>query len=271
MMIAAGRLQAQHHKIQMVLTNPRSVSTAFEKSMRARGDHKVFHEPWVVSYMYHKGNPGVFSQLPPQELIEANGYEAVKDLIYSWAAHNPVFLKDMIWGMAEDIFNDQQLLSDPDVIFTFLIRDPALSIESFFLKSAEKMSLEKVLPFTALVFRYDALVRIAKKYREIRGEWPIIVEAEELCSNPEITMKAFCEQAGISYKEDSLKWEEGMPEEWEHLATWHVDAADSKGFFVPKRDEIKARFTLISAEHVSSLERIYQEQKPFYEQLRAMK
>jgi hypothetical protein len=183
----------------------------------------------------------------------------------------PVFLKDMIWCMSHEILNDQDLLSDPDVIFTFLIRDPALSMESFLLKGSEKMSLEKIAGFTERVFRYDDLVRIAEKYREIRGEWPIIVEAEELCKSPEKTMQTFCMQAQIPYIENSLNWEEGMPEEWKHLATWHRDAADSTGFFVPKRDEINARFTMVPKEYVAFLEKLYQEQKPFYEKLRSMK
>ena len=270
-LLFTSHLCAQHHKIQVVLTNPRSVSTAFEKSMMARGDHKVFHEPWIVSHMYHKGNPDVFSQLPPQELRDADGYAAVKELIYSWAQQKPVFLKDMVWGISEDILNDRELLSDSDVVFTFLLRDPALSIESFFLKGLEKWNLEKSSYITQKVFRYDELVRIAEKYREVRGEWPVIVEAEELCSQPQTTMQAFCSQAGIDYIEDSLNWDEGMPEEWKHLASWHKDAADSKGFFVPKRDEIKARFTRIPDDYIAQMEQIYQQQKPFYDQLRAMK
>jgi hypothetical protein len=40
----SGLLNAGHHKIQMMLTVPRTVSTAFEKSMMARGDHKVFSQ-----------------------------------------------------------------------------------------------------------------------------------------------------------------------------------------------------------------------------------
>jgi Sulfotransferase domain len=264
-------LCGQHHKIQMVLTNPRTVSTVFEKAMIARGDHKVFHEPWVVSYMYHEGNPEVFSQLPPLELREAKGYEAVKSLIYRWAEQQPVFLKDMIWCMGDDIINDVELLSDPDLILTFLIRDPARSIESFFLKGLEKFSMEKSAEFTELAFRYDELYRIAEKYLEIRGEWPIIVEAEELCKHPKKSMKAFCRQAGIPYLESSLKWEKGMPEEWKHLSTWHKDAADSKGFYVPERDKGRERFTLIPDEYKPFVERVYQDQYRYYRQLLAMR
>ncbi len=264
-------LGAENHKIQIMLTNPRTVSTAFEKSMMARGDHKVFHEPWVSSYMYHAGDIDVFSQLPPQELIEAKNYEEVKALIYRYAKQKPVFLKDMIWCMGEKILSDDELLANPHVILTFLIREPALSIESFFLKGLQRMPLDKILEFTRDVFRHEDLVRIAKKYREIRGEWPVIVEAEDICSRPHSAMKAFCQQVGIAYIPQALSWEEGMPEEWKHLASWHLDAADSKGFFVPKRDELKSRFSMVPKEYVSILEEIYQEQKPFYDALQSMK
>lgn len=265
------QLRSENHKIQIMLTNPRTVSTAFEKSMMARGDHKVFHEPWVSSYMYHSGNPDVFSQLPPQELIEAKNYEEVKALIYRYAAQKPVFLKDMIWCMGKEILQDDALLSDPNVVLIFLIRDPALSIESFFMKGMEKMPVDRILEFTPAVFRYQDLVPIAEKYRAIRGIWPVIVEAEDLCTNPHSTMKAFCTQAGINYLPAALSWEEGMPEEWKHLATWHLDAADSKGFFIPKRDEIKTRFSLVPQQYAPYLESIYQNQKPHYEALKKMK
>ncbi len=132
------------------------------------------------------------------------------------------------------------------------------------------MPVEKILGFTPQVFRYEDLVSIAEKYHEIRGEWPVIVEAEDICTNPHAAMKAFCQQAGIEYIPTALSWEEGMPEEWKHLSTWHVDAAESKGFFVPKR-HVSIRFSTAPKEYVPTLEAIYQQQKPYYDILKTMK
>ena len=252
LLLVSGKLEAELHKIQILLTNPRTLSTAFERSMMVRGDHKILHEPWESSYIYHQGNYDLFSQMPPHEIIEAKNYKEVKALIYKYATNSPVFIKDMIWCMTEEFLNDEDLLSDPNVVIAFLIRDPSYSIESYFLKSfvVEKLSPEKTFESTRTLFRFDALVAIAEKYRQIRGKLPIIIESEDLCLNPQETLMAYCQQAGIPFMPEMLSWEAGMPEEWKHYADWHLDAAKSTGFFVPKRHEPKPRFSLISNEYL---------------------
>lgn len=259
-------LMAEGHNIQIMLTNPRSVSTAFERSMMARGDFKILHEPWNSEYVYRTGNLDI---APPLEIVEAGGYAGIKKLIYRYAEQTPVYVKDMIWMIADEILNDEAFLSDPNVVISLLIRHPARSVESFFLKIGEKVSSERALELTRLVFRYDSLVNLAKKYHEIRGQWPVLVEAEALCARPEETMRTFCEQAGITYLPDALAWEKGMSSEWSHLERWHTDAAESEGFFVPTR-ETESRFSQIPEEFVPYLESIYQEQVPYYEELKQM-
>ena len=49
-------LFAESHQILVMLTNPRSVSSAFEKSMISRGDFKIVDEPWVASHMLYNGD-----------------------------------------------------------------------------------------------------------------------------------------------------------------------------------------------------------------------
>ncbi len=266
MMMLNGLLSAGHHKIQMMLTVPRTVSTAFERSMMARGDHKIFHEPFDTSYFYHQGHHEVLRQQPSQELIEAKNYAEVKALIYHHAEKSPVYFKDMIWCIENEVLNDEDLLADPDVIITILIRDPASAIESFY----EELTAAGILD-EPNVFRYDALVKFAEKHHQVRGQWPIIIEAEDLCSDPEVTMQAFCRQAGIRHVPEALSWEEGMPEEWKPLSNWHKDAADSRNFHILKRDKEKPSFSKIPASYVPRLQTICQQQMPFYEALRKMK
>lgn len=259
------------HKIQIVLTNPRTISTAFEKSIMARGDHKVLHEPWIISYLYHTEGSVAFTQQPSKELREVYGYEEVKALIYRWAEQKHVFVKDMVCGMGDEFLADDALLSDPQVELTMLIRDPARSIESFFLKSLEKFCAEGVISLAQDVFYYDILVSIAEKYHKLRGKYPIIVEGEELCRSPKKAMQAFCEQAGIPYIEDALTWKKEMPDEWKHFESWYQEVAHSTGFYIPESDEREERFTKIPEEYVDRLEEVYQKQLPFYQKLKAMK
>jgi hypothetical protein len=270
LLLVTGQLKAEFHKIQILLTNPRTVSTAFERSMMVRGDHKILHEPWETSYVYHCGNRDLFNETPPTELIEAKNYEEVKALIYKYAKNSPVFVKDMIWCMAEEFLQDDEILSNPNVVIAFLIREPSKSIESLFMKGLviEKLSPEKMLESIRTYFRLDALVAIAEKYRHIRGKWPIIIESEELCLDSKKTLTAYCQQAGIPFMLEMLNWKPEMPDEWKHYASWHLDAAESSSFFIPKRHEAKQQFSMVAAKYVPSLEQIYQEQKSFYEKLK---
>src|SRR5579862_6581209 len=167
MMIINGLLSAGHHKIQMMLTVPRTVSTAFERSMMARGDHKIFHEPYDTSYFYHKGHHEILRQQPPEELMDAKNYSEVKALIYRHAEKSPVYFKDMIWCIENEVLSDDALFADPDVIMTILIRNPGRAIESFY-EELIRVGIQDEPD----VFRYDALVKFAEKYRQVRGKWP---------------------------------------------------------------------------------------------------
>lgn len=271
MILSFTRLQATEQKILLLLTNPRTVSTAFELSIKARGDFTMLHEPWNCSYLYHHGGRDVFSHMPSQEVIEANGYEEVKALVLRHAEEGPLFVKDMIWSMGDEIANDDQLLSDPRLVLAFLIREPALSIESYFVKGRESMPVERVLQLCTSVIRYDGLYKIAEKYHKLCGKWPIIVESEEVCRDPKQAFTAFCQQAGIAYLDKALCWQTGLPTEWNQFEAWHKDAAVSTGFFVPKRHELEKRFSLIPEEYVPLLEEAYQKQLPYYLALKSLK
>lgn len=192
-----ANLTLSANKIQILLTHPRTVSSAFEKAMISRADHKIFHEPWVSSYLFHNGDAWIFSQSPSPEIMQARNYYEVRQLIYSYAGKQPVFVKDMIWCMKEELLNDDFLLSDPNVVITFLIREPSLSIESYFLKGEELMSLKETIGCIKDMYCYETMWDIAKKYYQIRGTWPLIVEAEELCANPETVLKEYCKKVGI--------------------------------------------------------------------------
>ncbi len=259
-----------HYPIHILLTNPRSISTAFEKSMLSRGDYKVLHEPWESAYMVREGILHVFDQLPSEEIMEAQSYEDVKALIYRYAQKSPVFIKDMIWAMPEELLQDDQLLKDPNIHIAFLIRDPAKSIESYVIKGLEQSTAEETLKLAKGVFRYDVLKLIADKHKKIKGKWPLIIESENLCQHPQETMEAYCLYVGEKFVPEMLAWKAEMHEEWKHYAHWHMDAAKSTGFYVPKRSVSNVRFSGVDGQYRETMELIYQEQKPFYDALKQL-
>lgn len=255
-------LQSEEHKIEIMMTVPRTISTAFERSMMARGDHKVFHEPWNSEYVYRNQ----LGAAPSQELIDAGSYQGIKELFYKYAKERPVYVKDMMWAIQDEIIQDEAFLSDPNVHLSILIRDPSRSIESYFLKMRQSADPDLAIEVTRWVFCYDALLKLAEKSHALRGVWPYIVQAEELCTQPALVMQTYCQKVGVPFLPEALVWEKAMPEEWAHTKIWHDDAAESKGFYVPTR-EARPRFSQIPAEYVDALEAIYQAQKPSYERL----
>jgi hypothetical protein len=160
--LATAQLGASQGKIILLLTMPRCVSTAFEASMMARGDLKVYHEPWTSAQLYRTGEPGYFSQEPPEEIKNASTYEALRDLLKEQAKTQNVFVKDMLYGLLPELWEDEAFLADPLVEFTFLIREPGKSIQSFYLKavdSAEKItSLPRRRALSTIQICFDSTI-----------------------------------------------------------------------------------------------------------------
>ena len=116
------------HDIFFLWSHPRSVSTAMERIMHERGDMITFHEPFIYLYYVHDAKKGLlhFERDPDHP----TSYEGIKGAILNAAEHKPVFVKDMCYYVADYILDDRDFLRR--IKSTFLIRDPARSIASYY-------------------------------------------------------------------------------------------------------------------------------------------
>jgi hypothetical protein len=251
-------------KIHVLLSNPRSVTTAFELSMKERGDLYVYHEPWTVVLISQTPDQYVLQDDVPSEFIEAKNYQGMNALLYQRALNQPVFLKDFAWAAGEDLVSDCAFLADNDVTLAILIREPAATIESY-CKVTKSLCEDKVRNWIQSMFRYDLLLQVAEKYKELRGTWPTIIESETLCSHPKQTMQRYCMKVGIPFMESSLQWQTGPRDELKHFSMWHKDAENSGAFFLQKKAE--NRFVGIPESILDVCEQVYQEQLPYYNRL----
>ena len=110
------------HRITVLWSVPRSVSTSFERMMSARGDHAVFDEPFSRSYYYGPDRRSArFTETLPH-----SSAEQVLEEIEAAAQERPVFVKDMAYQAAT--------LLGPDLLTRFhncfLVRDPAATLRS---------------------------------------------------------------------------------------------------------------------------------------------
>ncbi|TDB78365.1 sulfotransferase family protein [Micromonospora sp. KC723] len=202
---------------------PRSRSTAFERMMMQRGDFTVVHEPF--SHVGDFGSAEVAGRAvrSEQELIGAllglpgrTFFKDTTDFHYPLAVSEPGFLRG--------------------ATHTFIIRDPAEVIVSHAALNPELTRDEVGLA---------RLHEIFTAVREATGEVPVVIDSDDLLDRPEATVRAYCERVGIDFLPESLRWEAGVPGQWERTERWHRDASSSTGFGVrrspePAREEVRA-------------------------------
>lgn len=198
-------------------STPRSVSTAFDKMMRGRGDHRVFTEPF--SQPYYFGPDRCSRRYAPDAALDTTNDEvwrAIDDAL----DEGPVFVKEMPHQLGRDL--------GPEALdrFTssFLIRDPAWSVPSCLAMWPDATDTE--LGYEAQRLAFDVVA-------DQRGEAPPVIDATDLRADPEAIVAAWCERVGVEHRPETLTWEPGMPADWELWEEWFTRAASSTEFAPP--------------------------------------
>jgi hypothetical protein len=200
------------HRIIVLWTVPRSVSTSFERMMSARGDHAVFDEPFSRSYYF---GPDRRSSRYTDSLPDSSA-EEVLAAIEEAALERPVFVKDMAYQAAT--------LLGPDLLQRFdncfLVRDPAATLRSMAKRWPDFTDEESGWE------HLDEAVRIVDSL----GQPRVVLDADVLCADPAGVVEEWCRRMGLPYLEDALTWEPGMLPEWDLWSSWHASSARSTGF-----------------------------------------
>jgi len=237
------------NKIIALWTHPRSVSTAFERVMIERRDMEILHEPF--SYLYYvKGESASIKQ----QFVDPNhptDYPGICRHIIQSAENRPVFYKDMCSHCYENLVADKSYLER--VTHTFLIRDPAKAIASYYAMNKD-VTLEEI-----------GLAQLFKVYEAVKemGLPTVVVDADDLEDNPEGIMRAYCQGLGIEFIPQSLYWEAGHQDKWEIWKDWHKDAAVSTGI-VKNMETFEV--TIDNSAHLKSY---YDNQLPYYQAMYA--
>ncbi|XP_072016859.1 uncharacterized protein [Amphiura filiformis] len=279
--------QANSDIIRVMLWSvPRSVSTSFLKCMTSVPDSKTWHEPFWAAFSF--SNYGKYRQILVGSIQHAwrdkldghdnvdtasfasgilGGYWAA-DKSYSWIKNQlecvppadnkkVVFAKDIsagIEGMYEylpDGFRHSFLIRHPYKVFDSWERllNQAVEDESKRVKMTELP--EFILP-TGMFFKeqYDLYEHVKEHYEPN----PVIIDTDDLLADPGRVLKAYCEQVGIPYSDDLLKWKPGrecMDKQWmvakeqifvQNFSNVHGKTFASSGFGKPTkvldRDEL---------------------------------
>jgi hypothetical protein len=197
-------------------STPRSISTAFDKMMRSRGDHRVFTEPFSVAYYF--GPERISNRFAGQHHPNAS-YADVWDDVLGAASCGPVFVKEMPHHLGP------HLTAETIRRFTssFLVRDPAWAVPSFAAKWDDVTDDE--LGYAA-----------QRRAFELAGgsdDPPPVIDADDLRANPDGIVGAWCRAVGIDHRPEALTWPAGMPDGWQLWSDWFERAAASTCFIPP--------------------------------------
>lgn len=234
-------------KILALWATPRSTSTAFEWMMRQRGDFACHHEPFNELYYYGEDRR---SQRDADVAAKPGfSFPNAWASLQAQAKRENVFLKDFAYSvdhMADDAFLDA-------FTHSFLVRDPRKVIAG----------LAHHWPdFTPTELGFSTLRQLFDRVSDNLGKAPPVMASEDLVSQPDVTIQAYCSAVGIEFKPDALRWEAGERKEvaWygEGTGPWHDNLRQSTGIKPPK-----TKYPPL--EEDARLMKIYEECLPDYE------
>lgn len=222
---------------------PRARSTAFFRSMLARGDLVALHEPFCNLICYGETD------------VDGRTFDSAVSLL-AWLRDETdgagVFLKDTTDYRHREVLADRRFLAEGR--HAFLIRRPEEIAASYY-ALFPRMSINAI--------GLQALHELHTAVRDAGGNPPVVIDSDDLVARPGATMAAYCTAVGLPFIPRALSWEAGERPEWRRSARWHCEASASSGFGRPRRVYTH------TARNSDVLARFAAHHRPFYEQLRA--
>ncbi len=225
-------------------SGPRNISTTLMYSFAQRNDTTVFDEPLYAYYLCNTNadeyHPGADDVIASQE----NNGKKVIEMMMGYHDKSVLFFKNMTHHL---LGLDRSFMKD--VVNVILTRDPKEMIPSF-AKVIENPTINDIgyALHTELVDYFD---KHQIKY--------VILDSKKILLNPEKVLTQFCEQIGINFDQNMLRWVPGARKEdgvWAKY--WYHNVHQSTGYipYKPKTEHFP-----------ESLNPLLEECTPHYEKL----
>ncbi|MFO1132266.1 MAG: hypothetical protein U1E16_09675 [Hyphomicrobiales bacterium] len=247
------------HPIIALWSHPRSMSTAFERIMRQRGDLDCLHEPFMYDYYINRST----RQMPHFDAMDEHprNYEAIRDMILARAEKGPVFFKDMSYYVMPHMLADEAFFSR--VTHSFLVRDPRAAILSY-AKLDPDMLCEEI-GLEAQWHHADAVMART-------GLTPAVVRSESVQADPVGQMDRYWEAVGLIPRPEALHWNDPAPADWQQVQGWHGEVMSSstiRPISPEQQARTEAEFDRLAAEHPRYRDHLAHHM-PFYLRLLAL-
>ena len=199
---------------------PRSVSTAFERVMRARGDLLVFSEPFSGPYYF--GEERVSGRF---------GAARARGTYHEWTRaarevtaatdRGTVFVRDMAYHVSPCL--DAEFVAQFQN--TFMVRHPARTLSS----------LRRLLPdFTPEEAGFEQQYRLMRLAAEVSNDELVVIDGEDLRRSPGPVVESYCRRVGLPFRPESLGWQPGLLDDWRRWEDWHGEVAVSAEITPPR-------------------------------------
>ncbi len=179
--------------------------------MRERSDVHCLHEPFMYDYYLNPNRVRPTRDMPYFEPDPGHpqDFASIAKKILTLAETTPVFFKDMSYYITP------YLETQPDfftrIINTFLIRDPAASIASYYALD-NAVTLEEI-GYEAQWTQVETLTA-----NNINCQ---VLETETIQTNPVEEITAWWKRLGLSTIEQAFSWSDKTPGDWKQVETWH--------------------------------------------------
>jgi hypothetical protein len=242
---------------------PRSVSTAFERSIRELLGVKVVYEPHQEAFYFGPERAGEwFLEKEPFRYNPAATYDSVKrrlSLMVPCDGYDAIFVKELVYlldGRHKDFIKDPIM---KNFKHTFLIRDPRKSVTSFH-KALEKTTCLSHLSDESVGYKF--LHELYTAVQKVDPN-PLVIDTDDLLENPKEMMQVYCTETGLPFSKDMVNWSPGCVPEWAECPDhdiWHGAVANSTGLMQKPKSSPPSL-----SEYSADVKQVVSLSMPFYE------
>ena len=180
-------------------------------------------------------------------------------------AQNFFFIKDQCFYIRSCF--EEALFGGPLSNFkhTFLIRHPAKVT-----LSQHRKNFEALQPYNVRSTRFCHIHKAYHLVRERLDPIPIVVDADDLLSDPKGIMQKYCEATGLPFEENMVAWTPKSFPDWDNCqecSVWHGDVIKSSGFIQRECPSSPPAMADLPEE----VRAVVEESLPYYEDLYRMR
>ncbi|TVU46986.1 hypothetical protein EJB05_06560 [Eragrostis curvula] len=223
---------------------PRSLSTSLMYSFAQRDDMDVLDEPLYANFLRVTGVDRPYRE----ELLskmDPDGNKVVKDVIFGPGEKRYRYCKHISKQRLPNLSNDLMKKGKHFI----LIRNPLNILPSF----------DKVVPPSFMELGLGELVSIYSELCQL-GSPPPVIDADDLQRDPETVLSGLCDDLGIPFQPQMLKWEAG-PRDFDGVWApwWYGSVHKSTGFAKTRRYPLTLPFAFYE---------LLEQALPFYNMLK---